>query len=54
MGDMAIKLSCTNCRYKWSVLTEDKIPRRCPYCDKETVDWQVGEAGFTDIKDFLN
>ena len=50
---MTIKLSCTNCKYKWKAVSEEKIPRRCPYCDKETVNWEAGEARFRDINEML-
>jgi len=50
---MTISLSCKNCKYKWKVATEEKVPRRCPYCDKESVDWQIGDVGFTDVDALL-
>jgi len=50
---MVIKLSCKNCKYTWKVVSEDKIPRTCPYCDKGTVDWNMGEVGFTDVDAML-
>jgi len=50
---MAIQLSCTNCKYKWKALSEEKIPRRCPYCDKETVERAWKDVGFTDVNDLL-
>jgi predicted Zn-ribbon and HTH transcriptional regulator len=50
---MAIKLSCKNCNFKWKVDSEDRIPRTCPYCSKETVDWDCGGAKFRDVEEML-
>ena len=50
---MAIKLSCTNCRFKWKAESEDRIPKTCPYCGKETVDWDAGGVGFRDVGEML-
>ena len=51
---MAEKLSCSNCKFKWTTST-GKVPRRCPYCGKDDTvqDLDNSVAKFMDVDDIL-